>query len=154
MNLKLQVLTVLASLVVILSTSWVSEGACSKVRPADSLSLTTEVDADLSYCCACGDGILRSPTMWLGIFTGGYVHAHKPIFLFSRTSAFYAGHLLPSHRRSRRRYFKQDVASNKLEKVRNAIEVRHVKFFSPIKTLSRDHPLSEYCQRIERRTIR
>jgi AGZA family xanthine/uracil permease-like MFS transporter len=115
------------------------------------------INANLPYYCA--KGILRNPTMWLGIFTGGSVAAFvaetgKLIILpFSRIftivlmmygvcGAILMGILLTAIISWPRftpvtyfpqtatgdamyNYFKQIVAFRKLEKVGNAINVRH-----------------------------
>jgi hypothetical protein len=69
----------LALLAVILSTLLVLEGVSQKVCPSFALicnlglmPFPDYVSADLPYYCA--SGVLRSPTMWLGIFTGGCVN--------------------------------------------------------------------------------
>jgi hypothetical protein len=58
------------------STSWGLEGVILKVclmsvcRICDSFSSSDYVSSTLQYYCA--RDVLRSPTMWLGIFVGGY----------------------------------------------------------------------------------
>ena len=47
------------------TTNFVGLGGCN---PEDY------IDASLPYYC--NSRVMRSPTMWLGIFTGGYVASH------------------------------------------------------------------------------